>query len=77
MRLAAVLPLVLGVLLVVLTGCAIKETVTPALTHGAFLRGSIHGGQQPVVGAHVYLFEANGNGYGGASVSLLSSSYAE
>jgi hypothetical protein len=47
---------------------------------GAKLTGSVHGGQQPIVGAQVYLFAAGATGYGGpgiaasasnASVSLL------
>jgi hypothetical protein len=37
------------------------------------MKGSVHGGQQPIVGAHVYLFAANTTGYGNASVSLLTS----
>jgi hypothetical protein len=31
----------------------------------------VHGGQQPVSGAHIYLYAAGTGGYGGASVSLL------
>jgi PKD repeat protein len=34
--------------------------------------GRVYGGQQPITGAHVYLFAANTTGYGQASVSLLS-----
>jgi hypothetical protein len=34
-------------------------------------QGSVHGGQQPIVGTHVYLFASNTTGYGNASVSLL------
>lgn len=33
--------------------------------------GNVHGGQQPVVGAHIYLFAANPAGYGSPSISLL------
>jgi hypothetical protein len=33
----------------------------------------VHGGQQPFVGAHIYLYAANTTGYGDASVSLLTS----
>ncbi len=33
----------------------------------------VHGGQQPIVGTHVYLYAANTTGYGNASVSLLQS----
>jgi streptogramin lyase len=38
---------------------------------GTALQGIVHGGQQPIVGAHVYLYAANTTGYGSASVSLL------
>ncbi len=31
----------------------------------------VHGGQQPIVGAHVYLYAANTTGYGNAAISLL------
>ena len=40
---------------------------------GAALHGMVHGGQQPIVGAHVYLYAANTTGYGNAAVSLLQS----
>jgi len=40
---------------------------------GAPLQGKVHGGQQPVVGAHVYLYAANTTGYGNAAISLLES----
>ncbi len=40
---------------------------------GTALQGIVHGGQQPIVGAHVYLYAANTTGYGSASVSLLAS----
>jgi hypothetical protein len=33
----------------------------------------VHGGQQPIVGAKVYLYAANTTGYGNAAVSLLES----
>lgn len=38
---------------------------------GGPLTGSVHGGQQAIIGAHVYLMAANTTGYGSASVSLL------
>ena len=38
---------------------------------GTALRGKVYGGQQPIVGAHVYLFAANTAGYGSPSLSLL------
>lgn len=54
-----------------LTGCMMTPTATPTAEPGVALSGSVHGGQQPVVGAHVYLFAANTTGYGQPSVSLL------
>jgi streptogramin lyase len=35
------------------------------------LQGQVHGGQQPISQAHIYLFAANTNGYGNPSSSLL------
>jgi hypothetical protein len=40
---------------------------------GAALHGMVHGGQQPIVGAKVYLYAANTTGYGNSAVSLLES----
>ena len=57
-----------------LTGCSLSPTALPVAEPAVALQGSVHGGQQPVVGAHVYLFAANTTGYGNASVSLLSAS---
>ena len=37
------------------------------------MQGIVHGGQQPIVGAHVYLYAANTTGYGNSSISLLES----
>jgi hypothetical protein len=70
-----------------LTGCAANpvftSTSTPAgSVPGATLKGMVRGGQNPIVGAHVYLYAVNTTGYGGAgipgsstnmSVSLLKS----
>jgi sugar lactone lactonase YvrE len=56
-----------------LTGCTMVETASPVAETGATLQGRLHGGQQPVVGAHVYLMQANTTGTGAASISLLSS----
>jgi hypothetical protein len=43
----------------------------PATTPGSPILGNVHGGQQPVVGAHIYLFAANPAGYGAPSISML------
>jgi len=40
---------------------------------GVAFKGRVHGGQNPISGAHVYLYAVSGNGYGGASTSLLTS----
>src|SRR5579884_243345 len=56
-----------------LTGCTLTNTGGPSPVQGAELRGSVHGGQQPIAGAHVYLFAANTTGYGGAGIARSSS----
>ena len=55
-----------------LTGCGLDTTqsATAVLTAVA-MHGKVHGGQQPVAGAHVYLFAAGNSGYGGAATSLV------
>jgi hypothetical protein len=40
---------------------------------GARLAGTVHGGQQPIAGAHVYLFAASATGYGGAGIAASTS----
>src|ERR1700733_525501 len=69
----------------VLAGCAGMPAITTSNTDsipGTVLHGTVHGGQNPIAGAHVYLYAVNTNGYGGpgiaasstnASVSLLHS----
>ena len=71
------LPLV-GLLPLALTGCTLSTTAAPTPEAGVAISGTVHGGQNPIVGAHVYLFAANAgvltpntNGYGNASLSLL------
>ena len=66
-------PACLFFLSILLTGCALQTTSPPNSTAGTALSGRVHGGQQPVVGAHVYLFAAGTSGYGAASTSLLTS----
>ncbi len=56
----------------VLAGCA-TGPVTPATpVQGNTLLGSVYGGQQPVVGAHVYLLAANTTGYDTTSAAYPS-----
>jgi hypothetical protein len=47
------------------------ETASSPISTGLSIKGNVHGGQQPVVGAHVYLLAASTTGYGFASNSLL------
>jgi streptogramin lyase len=67
-----------GFLSVALTGCTLNTTAAPTPDAGLAITGSVHGGQSPIVGAHVYLlaanagvFTPNASGYGNASLSLL------
>ena len=64
--LIALLPLPLLV-----AGCAITSVTPTAAMAGLSLHGTVHGGQQPIAGAHVYLLAAASSGYGNPSVSLL------
>lgn len=59
-------------LVAALTGCAgFSTTATPSPTAGSAFSGKVHGGQQPVFGAFVYLIGASSTGYGALSSSLL------
>jgi streptogramin lyase len=44
---------------------------TPSTTPGSPIIGNVHGGQQAITGAHIYLFGANPGGYGAPSTSIL------
>lgn len=73
MRISLGLVSLTGALL--LAGCSGMVTSTNGAggIQGAALRGTVHGGQNPIVGAHVYLYAANTTGYGNGSISLLGS----
>ena len=61
-------------LLLTLGGCRSLDPATskPAVAAaGKTVRGGVHGGSQPVAGAHIYLLAAGTGSIGGASVSLL------
>ena len=60
----------------ILTGCSLTGSDAPTVDQGLAIRGSVYGGQQPVVGARVYLLAAGTGGYGGVSNSLLLASGA-
>jgi hypothetical protein len=42
-----------------LAGCAAGPIAAPTPEAGTAIRGIVHGGQQPVTGAHIFLFAAN------------------
>jgi len=68
------LPLLLSIsALAVLTGCGStpSQQAAPASVPGQTIEGKIHGGNQPIVGAHIYLFAANNIGYRAPSISLI------
>jgi hypothetical protein len=55
-----------------LAGCSLSPTAGPVADVGVAIAGKVHGGQQPVAGAHVYLFAAGTGGYGGAGLAANS-----
>jgi hypothetical protein len=57
--------------ILVLTGCTQRTTAPSSQANGTAIQGRVRGGQQPIVGAHIYLMAANTTGYGAASISLL------
>ena len=68
LRLLAILPLPF-----LISGCALTSTSPTTAALGLSLHGNVHGGQQPISGAHVYLLAADSLAYGNPSNSLLSS----
>jgi len=60
------------VLALLTTGCGSGNFLPQSPTSSPLrLNGKVHGGQNPVAGASVYVYAAGTSGYGGASVSLL------
>ena len=72
LRQIAALTLLAAGVSTLITGCGANQssTSTPAATTN-IVSGNVHGGQQPVIGTHIYLYAAGTTGYGAASVSLL------
>lgn len=55
-----------------LSGCAANySSAPPVIVTGAAMQGNVHGGNQPVSGAKVYLYAAGSSGIGTASRSML------
>jgi streptogramin lyase len=59
-----------------LTGCGVSTNSAPYTMDGAGIQGTLHGGQQPVGQAHIYLMAASTSGYGSSSTSLITSAGA-
>ena len=72
-RVATFLPCIASLpVALILAGCAgMTPTASPTPSTGLSIQGKVHGGQQPVVGAHIYLMAANTTGYGNLAVSTL------
>lgn len=62
-----------GLAALLLAGCGNQPNLPlqPAASALGKLQGSVHGGQPPVAGSHVYLYESVSTGYGNAAHSLL------
>ena len=60
-------PLCLSAATLSLTGCMLSPTASPTIQPAA-ITGTVHGGQQPVTGARIFLFEAATTGYGKVSL---------
>ena len=58
-------------ILTLTTGCGTNSTQTTTPRPAPSLHGNLHGGQQPIAGAQVYLYAAGTAGYGSPSRSML------
>jgi hypothetical protein len=67
----SILRVALGLTSVLIAGCSLTSTAPLSPAKGLSLSGSVHGGQQPIAGSHIYLLSAATTGYGQPSVSLL------
>jgi hypothetical protein len=65
-RQTAVSAVVLSVASVVLAGCSGLTSTAPVTVPGVALRGTVHGGQQPISNATLQLYAAGSTGYGSA-----------
>ncbi len=54
-------------------GCSgfVSTAVDPVVAADVPVRGTVHGGQQPVTGSHLYLYAVGTGGYGSAATSIL------
>ena len=65
-----ILPIFLSSL-VLLSGCGLSDVASDSASTSSLgaIQGRVHGGQQPVSGAHVYLYSTGSTGDGGAGVA--------
>ncbi len=63
--------------LTLLTGCALETTALPGAEKGVAMQGKVQGGNQPVIGAKVFLLQANTTGYGGAGIAAASANASQ
>ena len=74
-RSSAILPCLASVpIAALLAGCAgMSPTATNVTDAPLTIKGIIHGGQQPIVGAHVYLLQVNTTGNAGSGIAASTS----
>jgi len=60
-----------SVTLSLLCGCGMGVKAPASGAQGVALKGGVHGGEQPITGAKIYLYDAGSGGYDTAATSLL------
>ena len=70
---ASFVTLSFGVSCLVGCGSSFESATVAAGTSGSAIQGRVMGGQQPIIGAHIYLMQANPIVWKGPSTSLLTS----
>ena len=71
--LLVVLALAATIMVILLTGCGTvsSQLAGPTAATSQSVSGHVHGGQQSVLGAHIYVYAAGTSGYGSPSISLI------
>jgi hypothetical protein len=74
---SSALPLSLAALPIaaLLSGCSMNQLAPATSQSTVTLIGKVQGGQQPIVGSHVYMMQANTTGYGQPSISMLNPTF--
>ena len=63
-----------------IAGCARMPSSNPSSINplrGGAISGRVHGGQNPINGAHVYLMAVNTTGYGGPGIPASSTNQSD